>query len=149
DALLHTPRLGMINVHASLLPKYRGAAPVHRAVIAGEAETGVTIMRVVAALDAGGMLAKAVRPIGPDDTSVDVERDLAAIGARLALDVIDALTEGGATAVEQDESQATYAPKITKDESAVDWTALSSEQLHNLVRGLQPWPLVSATIAGV
>ena len=83
DAVLAVPRLGMINVHASLLPRYRGAAPVHRAVMAGERETGVTIMRVVKALDAGPMLATAHRPIADDETSVDVERDLAQIGARL------------------------------------------------------------------
>ena len=84
DALLAIPRLGMINVHASLLPRYRGAAPVHRAVIAGDAETGVTIMRVVKELDAGPMLATVARPIGPDETSVEVERDLAELGAASA-----------------------------------------------------------------
>src|SRR4029079_14352225 len=76
DTVLCTPRMGMLNVHASLLPKYRGAAPVHRAIVAGESLTGVTIMRVVKALDAGPMLARAERPIGPDETSVEVERDL-------------------------------------------------------------------------
>ena len=86
DAVLAMPRLGMINVHASLLPRYRGAAPVHRAVIAGERETGVTIMRVVKALDAGPMLATARRPIGRDETSEEVERDLARLGAALLVD---------------------------------------------------------------
>ncbi len=84
--LLQTPRLGLINVHASLLPKYRGAAPIQRAVVNGETETGVTIMRVVKALDAGPMLARAVRPIGPDDPSDAVERDLATLGADLLVE---------------------------------------------------------------
>ncbi len=95
DAVLAVPRLGMINVHASLLPRYRGAAPVHRAVIAGERETGVTIMRVVKALDAGPMLAAARRPIGADETSVDVERDLARLGARLLVETVDRLAADG------------------------------------------------------
>src|SRR5205807_10343275 len=91
DAGLAQPRLGLINVHASLLPKYRGAAPVHRAVIAGEQETGVTIMRVVKALDAGPMLASVRRPIGSEETSDDVERDLARIGAPLLVSSGDAI----------------------------------------------------------
>ncbi len=89
--MLQLPRLGMINVHASLLPKYRGAAPVHRAVIDGETETGVTIMRMVDALDAGAMLAKVTRPIGADETSDVVERDLARLGVPPLLEVIEQL----------------------------------------------------------
>jgi methionyl-tRNA formyltransferase len=96
EALLQIPRLGMINVHASLLPAYRGAAPVHRAVIAGERETGVTIMRVVQALDAGAMLAAATRPIGPDETSVEVETALAELGAPLLLAAVEDLAAGRA-----------------------------------------------------
>src|SRR5580765_8099358 len=100
--LLDTPRLGMINVHASLLPRYRGAAPVHRAIINGDAETGVTIMRLVKALDAGGMLAVARRPIGADETSVDVERDLANIGARLLVSTVPGLLDGTVRETPQD-----------------------------------------------
>jgi methionyl-tRNA formyltransferase len=148
DALLRIPRLGMINVHASLLPKYRGAAPIHRAVIAGEEETGVTIMRLVQELDAGPMLATARRPIAPNETSVEVERDLAEIGAQLLLDVAGQLAAGRAVEVPQDDTAATYAPKILKSEGAIDWS-LPARQIHNLVRGLQPWPLVSGTIGGV
>ena len=96
DVVLAVPRLGMVNVHASLLPRYRGAAPVHRAIIAGERETGITIMRVVRALDAGPMLATARRPIEPDETSEDVERDLARIGAGLAVSTIERLVDGRA-----------------------------------------------------
>jgi methionyl-tRNA formyltransferase len=139
EDLLQLPRFGMINVHASLLPKYRGAAPVHRAVIAGEPETGVTIMRVVKDLDAGDMLATAVRPIGPDETSDVLERDLAEMGARLLVDVVGRLEAGTVTAVPQDEARSTYAARLTKDEGLVDWT-LPAHAIHNRVRGLYPWP---------
>lgn len=139
DAVLRAPRLGMLNVHASLLPRYRGAAPIHRAVIAGERETGITIMRVVKALDAGPMLAAARRPIGPDETSDEVERDLARIGAGLLVATIERLLEGRLAEVEQVESEATYARRLTKDDGLVDW-ALPAEGLHNLIRGLHPWP---------
>ena len=142
DDLLAIPRLGMINVHASLLPAYRGAAPVHRAVIDGQPETGVTIMRVVRELDAGPMLARAVHPIGPDDTSVDVERALAQIGAGLLLEVTDQLAAGTAREEPQDHARATYANKLTKSEGTIDWT-MAAGRIHDLVRGLQPWPLVS------
>jgi methionyl-tRNA formyltransferase len=147
EVLLGIPRLGMINVHASLLPRWRGAAPVHRAVIAGDAETGVTIMRVVKELDAGPMLATRRRAIHPDETSVEVERDLAEHGAELLLDVVHQLAEGRATETAQDDARATYASKLTKAEGAVDWS-LPAVRLHNLVRGLQPWPLVSALMGG-
>ncbi|MDQ3349089.1 MAG: methionyl-tRNA formyltransferase, partial [Acidobacteriota bacterium] len=122
DALLAMPRLGMINVHASLLPAYRGAAPVHRAVIAGETVTGVTIMRVVRELDAGPMLARVTVPIDPDATSPEVEGDLAQRGAALLLEVVERLAGGAATETPQDEAQATYAPKVLKSEGAIDWS---------------------------
>jgi len=147
EQLLNIPRLGMINVHASVLPRWRGAAPVHRAVIAGDRETGITIMRVVKELDAGASFKQIRRAIGPDETSVDVERDLADMGADLLADVLQEIAEGRATETPQDGSLATYAPKITKEEGAVDWS-LPAERLHNLVRGLQPWPLVSGRING-
>ncbi len=139
DDLLNLPRLGMINVHASLLPKYRGAAPVHRAVIDGETETGVTIMRLVRELDAGNMIAKVRRPIGPDDTSEEVERDLAELGAPLLVDVVDRLAEGPVEDERQDFMIASYAPRLTKEEGLVDWT-LPAAFIHNRVRGLYPWP---------
>lgn len=147
DVLLRLPRLGMINVHASLLPNYRGAAPVHRAVISGDTVTGVTIMRIVPELDAGPMLAMAEHPIGPDDTSVDVERALAALGAPLALDVVEQLAAGTAAETPQDHARATFAPKIAREEGRVDWDRPAAE-IHNLVRGLQPWPLVSVRLDG-
>ena len=137
--LLSLPRLGMVNVHASLLPKYRGAAPVHRAIINGDSETGVTIMQVVEALDAGDMLAKSVRPIGPDETSEDVERALAENGARLLLDVLDRIEAGTARPEPQDPAASTYAPRLTKEEGLIDWR-LPARQIHDRVRGLYPWP---------
>jgi methionyl-tRNA formyltransferase len=147
DALLNLPRHGMINVHASLLPAYRGAAPVHRAVIAGETVTGVTIMRLVSELDAGPMLARVTVPIGPDATSVEIEEELARRGAPLLLDVVEQFARGEVVEVPQDHSQATFAPKIVKTEGPIDWS-LPAVRIHNLVRGLQPWPLASTTIAG-
>jgi methionyl-tRNA formyltransferase len=144
-SLLDIPRLGMINVHASLLPRYRGAAPVHRAVIDGQPETGVTIMRVVEELDAGPMLATVTHAIGPDDTSMEVERALAASGGALLLQVVERLAAGAVPEIAQDHAAATYAPKITRDEGAIEWSQPAA-RIHNLVRGLQPWPLVSVSI---
>lgn len=146
DSLLAVPRLGMINVHGSILPRWRGAAPVHRAVIAGDAETGVTIMRVVRELDAGAMFSIVRRPIGIDDTSIEIERDLAEMGADLLLETVDALAAGRATETPQPADGITYAAKLTKAESSVPWT-LPAADIHNAVRGLQPWPLVSARLA--
>jgi len=139
EQLLAIPRFGMINVHASLLPKYRGAAPVHRAVINGESQTGVTIMRVVKELDAGAMLAKVTRPIGPDETSDVVETALADMGAELLVTVVDQLVSGIAREEPQDDTQATYAPRLTKEEGLIDWTR-SAPEIHNRIRGLYPWP---------
>jgi methionyl-tRNA formyltransferase len=147
EELLAVPRLGMINVHASVLPAYRGAAPVHRAIIDGCRETGVTIMRVVRELDAGPMMAVVRRPIGAAETSVDVEQGLAELGAPLLVSVVDQLATGTASEEPQDDSRASYAPKILKSEGTIDWS-LPAERIHNLVRGLHPWPLVSAVIAG-
>jgi methionyl-tRNA formyltransferase len=139
EAVLATPRLGMINVHASLLPRHRGAAPVHRAVIAGDTETGVTIMRVVKALDAGPMLATVRRSIHRDETSEQLEHDLAALGADLLLTTLDRLAEGAVEETPQDDSRATYAHRLTKDDGIVDWTKPAVD-IHNLIRGLHPWP---------
>ncbi|HEY6508675.1 MAG TPA: methionyl-tRNA formyltransferase [Vicinamibacterales bacterium] len=146
-SLLAVPRLGLINVHASLLPRYRGAAPIHRAVINGDTLTGVTIMRVAQRLDAGAMFATATRAIAPHETSEVVERDLSHLGAGLLLDVVERLAEGAATETAQDESLATYAHKLTKAEGAMDWM-LPATALHNRVRGLQPWPHAFTRVNG-
>lgn len=145
--LLHAPRLGMINVHASLLPKYRGAAPVHRAVLAGESETGVTIMRVVKALDAGPTLAKVTRPIGPDEGSDVVERHLASLGADLLVSVLDDLPGGRVVETPQNDADATYAPRLTKEEGLIDWSRAAVD-LHNHIRGLRPWPTAYTFLNG-
>ena len=147
DDVLRIPRLGLINVHASLLPKYRGAAPIHRAVMSGDSETGVTIMRVVKALDAGPMMSKVTRPIAEHETSVDVERDIAQLGAEALVRVVEALAENRAEEIPQDDSHATYAPKIEKQDGIVDWSHTARE-IHNQIRGLHPWPHAFADLEG-
>lgn len=139
EPILAIPRLGLINVHASLLPRYRGAAPVHRAVVNGERDTGITIMRVVKALDAGPMIATARRSIGPEETSDEVERDLARIGAPLLVSVLDELAIGPVEEMAQNEALASYAHRLIREDGAVDWTR-SADALHNQIRGLHPWP---------
>ena len=142
DWLLAAVPRGLINVHASLLPRYRGASPVHRAVLNGDHETGVTIMRVVKALDAGPTFATVTVPIGADDTTTTVESRLASKGADLLVETLDAIDAGTATETPQDESQVTYAPKLSKAEAAVDWTR-PAPRIHNQIRGLWPWPHAS------
>jgi methionyl-tRNA formyltransferase len=146
-AILASPRLGLINVHASLLPRWRGASPIHRAVMAGDTETGVSIMRVVQALDAGGVFARTRRPIGPDETSDDVERDLAGLGARLVLPVIDALAAGTAADAPQEDTLVTYAPRLTREDGVIAWSEPAAV-IHNQVRGLHPWPHAVTTLEG-
>ena len=147
NAVLAVPPRGLINVHASLLPKYRGAAPIHRAVMAGDLETGVTIMRVVEALDAGPMLVAVGRAIGEDETSVEVERGLAAIGARALVEAVDALAEGRAVETPQDDGAATYARKIERADGIIDWSR-SAREIHNQIRGLYPWPHAFTDLQG-
>ncbi len=147
EAVLAVPRLGLVNVHASLLPRWRGASPIHRAVMAGDAETGVSIMRVVQALDAGGVFAQAHRPIGADETSEDVERDLAELGARLILPVIAALGAGTAIEAAQEASLVTHAPRLAREDGVIAWT-VPAEVIHNQVRGLHPWPHAVTTLHG-
>jgi methionyl-tRNA formyltransferase len=147
DTLLDIPRFGMINVHASLLPKYRGAAPIHRAVIDGETRTGVTIMRVAKVLDSGDMFARVSRPIDADDTTEAIERDLSEMGARLLLDVLDRIEGGTAVEEKQDDTLVTFAPKITRDDGLIDW-GLPARSIHNQVRGLYPWPHAFTYVEG-
>ena len=139
EAVLATPRLGLINVHASLLPRHRGAAPIHRAIIAGDRETGVTIMRIVRELDAGPMLDRRTQPIREDETSADLETSLAQLGAGLLIETMAQIATGTALEVPQDDRLATHAPRLTKEDGAMDWTQ-PAHALHNLVRGLHPWP---------
>ncbi len=139
DSLLRTPRLGMVNVHASLLPRYRGAAPIQRAIVNGDASTGVTIMRMVRALDAGPMLAAERVPIPEDATSEELERELARLGAELLVRTIDDVAAGRAHETPQDDEAATYAPRLTRDDGVVDWN-WPAFRIHNVIRGLHPWP---------
>ncbi|MEO6212425.1 MAG: methionyl-tRNA formyltransferase [Vicinamibacterales bacterium] len=148
DDLLAIPRLGMINIHGSLLPAYRGAAPVHRAVINGDRDTGISIMRVVKELDAGPVFLMRSRAIGPDDTTPEVERVLSVLGAELVSRVVDELADGSPSETPQKHAEATYAHKIEKHEGAIDWNQPAA-RLHDLIRGLQPWPLVSGRVDGV
>jgi methionyl-tRNA formyltransferase len=138
DVLEAAPH-GGINVHASLLPKYRGAAPVAWAIYHGEKQTGVTIIRMTTGLDAGDMLVQEAIDILPEETAGELEARLAPLGARLALAVIDQLAAGTARGVKQDKSQVTKAPKLKKEDGLIDWTR-SPEQIRNQIRAMQPWP---------
>ena len=147
DAILAIPRLGMINVHASLLPRWRSAAPVHRALMAGETETGVTIMRVVRELDAGPMLAATRVPIAPSATTASLEPVLAARGAALLVEIVDRLAEGPVPEDPQPATGITYADRVTKDDAPIFWWR-SAGEIHNQVRALNPWPLASTSLGG-
>ncbi len=147
DVMLAIPRLGMVNVHASLLPRWRGAAPIHRAILAGDTETGVTIMRVVRELDAGPMLATARHPIAPAATTGDVERALALSGAHMLVDVVNRLAEGPVPEEPQPPTGITYADRITKADAPIFWWRPAGE-LHDQVRALHPSPLASTTLDG-
>ena len=147
DALLALPRLGMVNVHASLLPKYRGASPIHRAVMAGDTETGITIIRLVKEMDAGPLLRRAALPIAADDTSATLDGKLAGLGAGELLRTVDDLDRGRAVEEAQDHARATFAPKLTREDGVMDWNR-PARDLHNQVRGLQPWPRASCRLNG-
>lgn len=137
--VLAVPPLGGINVHASLLPKYRGAAPIAWAIYRGEKQTGVTIIRMSTALDAGEMLAQAAIPIGPAETAGELEARLAPLGAKLALETLARMERGPVSGTPQDKSQVTKAPKLTKEHGVIDWTQ-PAETVCNQVRAMQPWP---------
>ncbi len=139
EAVLALPRLGLINVHASLLPRWRGASPIERAIIEGDGETGVTIMRVVKALDAGPMIAVARTPIDPDETGEALEGRLAAIGASLLASTLPAIAAGRASETPQDDTLVTLAPRIAKTDGLIDWD-LPARAVHDTVRALVPWP---------
>jgi len=147
QVLLDLPARGMLNVHASLLPRWRGAAPVHRAMIAGDAVTGVTIMRVVLALDAGPMVDRVSTAIDPRETSEALEARLADLGADLLAATLDRLAAGSLAAEPQDETLVTYAKRLERADSQVDW-ARPAVAVHNQIRGLHPWPLAAARLQG-
>ncbi|MCS6776089.1 MAG: methionyl-tRNA formyltransferase [Chloroherpetonaceae bacterium] len=145
--LLDIPPLGPINVHGSLLPKYRGAAPVQRALMAGEAVTGVTTMWMDASLDTGDILMAEAVPIEPEDTAGTLFPRLASVGARLLVQTLDGLATGTLTRQPQDHTQATYAPMITAEDTVVRWTETATQTV-NRIRGLSPRPGVFASLRG-
>ncbi|MDD5033836.1 MAG: methionyl-tRNA formyltransferase [Methylococcaceae bacterium] len=146
-AVLEIPRLGCVNVHGSLLPRWRGAAPIQRAVLAGDAETGVTIMYIEPKLDAGPMLLKASTPILPLETSAQLYERLAVLGAKALADCLPGLEAGTLQAQIQDESEVTYAAKLDKSEAAIAWS-LPAGELERQVRAFNPWPVAQTVYRG-
>jgi len=145
--VLDAPRLGCVNIHASLLPRWRGAAPIARAIMAGDAETGITLMRMEAGLDTGPMLVREAVQIGPRETAETLHDALAALGARMIGPLLDDLAAGRAVETPQPETGATYAAKIDKAEARVDWTRPAAEVSAH-IRGLSPFPGAWCELAG-
>lgn len=145
--ILDYPAYGCINVHSSLLPKYRGSAPIHWAILNGDEESGVTIMHMAKAMDAGDIIAQSVTPIDPNETVETLHDRLAQMGAALLVDVVEQLKNGTAIRTPQDESKVTYAPMLSRELSPLDWTR-TARQLHDQVRGLIPWPATTTDIIG-
>jgi methionyl-tRNA formyltransferase len=139
QSIIDIAPLGILNVHASLLPKYRGAAPIQRAIAAGETVTGVTTMRIDAGLDTGDILLQAELPIGAEETATELSPRLAALGADLLIETLARLQAGTITPQKQNNAEATLAPVLSKEEGEVDWTLTASE-IFNRARGFQPWP---------
>lgn len=146
-AVLATPSYGCINIHASLLPRWRGAAPIHRALMAGDKETGITIMQMDEGLDTGDMLLKKTCPISAQDTSGTLHDKLADLGAEALLESLKLLQQNALQAEPQDDQQACYAAKLSKAEGAVDWSK-SARELERQVLGLNPWPVAYSEIQG-
>lgn len=147
QAVLDIPKYGCINVHGSLLPRWRGAAPIQRALMAGDEKTGVTIMRIFLKLDAGDMLHKEEYNISDTDTAGDLYGKLATLGAKGLEKVLEQLESGQIHAEKQDENLVTYAEKLTKNEAELDWR-LPAKQLELMVRGLNPWPVAQTQYDG-
>jgi methionyl-tRNA formyltransferase len=145
QSIIDLAPLGIINVHASLLPRYRGAAPIQWSIIRGETRTGVTTMRIDAGLDTGDMLLKAETDIAPDETAIDLGRRLAVMGADLLVETLAHLPT--IAPEKQDPAQATYAPLLVKEDGLIDWSRPAAA-IHNQVRGLQPWPGAYTTFRG-
>lgn len=145
--VLQTPRLGCINVHASLLPRWRGAAPIQRAIIAGDSETGVTIMQMAKGLDTGDILGKISIPIDPNETAAELHDRLASLGNEILIGVIEKLQTGTANPEVQDESQSCYASKLSKDEAPLNWLA-SVEVCQRQISAFNPFPVATTQLAG-
>jgi methionyl-tRNA formyltransferase len=146
-SILTIPNYGCINVHASLLPRWRGAAPIQRAIEAGDPNTGVTIMQMDAGLDTGGLLAMAQTPIGVDDTAATLHDRLAELGGRLLVDTLAQLMHGAIIPRAQDDAHATYAAKLNKEEARLDWNA-DALVLARRIRAFNPWPVAHTALNG-
>nr|WP_288355003.1 methionyl-tRNA formyltransferase [uncultured Pseudomonas sp.] len=145
QAVLDIPRLGCINSHASLLPRWRGAAPIQRAVQAGDAESGVTVMQMEAGLDTGPMLLKVRTPITAEDTGGSLHDRLAELGPPAVIEAIAGLANGTLMGEVQDDAQANYAHKLNKDEARIDWSR-PADELERLIRAFNPWPICHSTL---
>ena len=146
-ALLNTPLFGCVNVHASLLPRYRGAAPINWAIAKGEKKTGVTIMLVDEGVDTGDILAQKEVPIGEEETSEELSKRLSLEGAGLLLETVDRIAKNDISPVRQNSDAATYAPRLLKKDGEVDWNR-DAEEIKNLVRAMTPWPCAHTTLGG-
>ncbi|HHK0760640.1 TPA: methionyl-tRNA formyltransferase [Enterococcus hirae] len=144
EKLLQAPVHGAINVHASLLPKYRGGAPVHYSIINGEKETGVTIMEMIKKMDAGGIYAQESLPITKQDDVGTMFEKLSALGKQLLLKTLPDILNGNLSPRPQDESKVTFSPNITREQEAIDWNK-TAEEIDNQVRGMRPWPIAFTT----
>jgi methionyl-tRNA formyltransferase len=147
QAILQTPRLGCINIHASLLPRWRGAAPIQRAIAAGDAESGVTIMQMEAGLDTGPMLLARAVAIDARETAASLHDRLASLGAQALLDALDAIAQGAATPRAQPAEGVTHAAKIRKEEAAIDWSRPAAE-IDRQIRAFDPWPVAETRWKG-
>lgn len=147
EDMLAVPACGCINVHASLLPKYRGAAPINRAILEGETETGVTIMHMAKECDTGDMILQRKLPIGPDMNAEELFAALADVGADAISEAIKMIENGTATRTKQDDSLATYAPMLSRELSPIDWTK-PMEQIFDQIRGLVDWPCATMELNG-
>ena len=147
DDILAAPEKGCINVHSSLLPRYRGAAPINWAILNGDRETGVTIMHMAHDLDAGDIILQRATPIGPDETAPELYARLAELGGGLLTEAVELLAAGTAPRAPQDHEKATLAPMLSRELSPMNFTRPAG-QLHNQVRGLQPWPAAATELGG-
>jgi methionyl-tRNA formyltransferase len=145
--LLHIPRLGCINLHASLLPKYRGAAPINWAIARGERETGITIMQMDVGMDTGPMLSSRAIEIGPDETAPELSERLSRVGAELLSETLPMVERGQLQPIAQDDTKATYAPMLKREDGLIDWRMTAGE-IANRVRAFQPWPATYTMFRG-
>jgi len=147
ESVLNTPKFGCINIHASLLPRWRGAAPIQRAILSGDKETGVTLMQMDKGLDTGDMLSKVIFPIAPEDTSSSLHQKLSTLGANALIDLLSLVEKQHLSAICQSDNEVTYAHKLTKQEALIDWSK-SATEVHRAIQGYNPWPVAHTLING-